>query len=80
MNIQKDRWASLIDKNPDDLYDADNNIEAATILLKRISDRIEKPTPAKVGSIWNYMGREKTNEFGEYTGQLYKKKPWKNLD
>ncbi len=49
MNIQKDRWSSLIGKQPDDLYDADSNIETATILLKRISDRVNKPTPEKIG-------------------------------
>jgi len=80
MNIQKDRWSSLIDKEPDDLYDADNNVEAATILLRRISDRIDKPDAAKIGSIWNFTGREKTNEFGEYIGQIYEKKPWKIID
>lgn len=80
MNIQKNRWASLIDKDPDDLYDPDMNIEAATVLLRRIADRIRKPSPEKVGSIWHYLGHEKTDEFGEYIGQLYKEKPWKRLD
>lgn len=31
--------------------------------VRRITDRIRNPTPEKVGSIWNYMGREKTSEF-----------------
>ena len=76
----KDRWASLIGKQPDDLYDEDANIEAATVLLKRISSRVKKPTPEKVGSIWNFSGREKTNEFGEYIGRVYKEKPWRKID
>ena len=80
MNIQKNRWASLIDKEPDDLYDPEHNVEAATILLKRISDRIDKPDAAKIGSIWHYVGRENTDEFGEYVGQIYEKKPWKIID
>ncbi len=80
MNIQKNRWSKLIGKKPEDMYDSENNIEAATILLKRISNRIKKPTPEKIGSIWNYMGREKTNEFGEYIGEVYREKPWKKLD
>jgi hypothetical protein len=62
-------------KKPEDLYDPNSNVEAATVLLKRIVDRVEKPTPEKIGSIWNYVGREKTNEFGEYIGEVYKKKP-----
>jgi len=80
MNIQKERWASLIDKKPDDMYDLDNNIEAAAILLKRIAERIDRPTPEKVGSIWQYMGREQANEFGEYIGKVYHEKPWRKLD
>ena len=79
MNIQKNRWSTLIGKKPEDMYDPDNNIKAATILLKRISDRVEKPTPEKIGSIWHYIGRENTNEFGEYIGEVYRKKPWKKL-
>ncbi|MDH5722917.1 MAG: hypothetical protein OEY94_06315 [Alphaproteobacteria bacterium] len=80
MNIQRERWSKLIGKKPDDLYDADANIEAATVLLKRISSRVKKPTPEKVGSIWQYTGREKTNEFGEYIGKVYKEKPWLKID
>lgn len=80
MNIQKDRWAGLVNKKPDELYNPDNNIETATVLLKRIAARVDRPAPEKVGSIWNYVGHEKTNEFGEYIGQIYRKKPWKRLD
>lgn len=80
MNIQKNRWASLVDKEPDDLYDPDNNIEASTVLLRRIADRIDKLNAAKIGSIWHYIGRENTDEFGEYIGQIYEKKPWRIID
>lgn len=80
MNIQNSRWASLIDKEPDDLYDSDNNIEAATVLIRRIADRLDRPTPEKVGSIWNYTGRQKTNEFGEYIAEVYRQKPWREID
>lgn len=80
MNIQKNKWAYLAGKNPEDMYDPDVNIEAGAILLRRIADRIDHPTPEKVGSIWNYAGREKTNEFGEYIGRLYNEKPWKIID
>ncbi|MCB9988643.1 MAG: hypothetical protein H6868_04815 [Rhodospirillales bacterium] len=80
MNIQKHRWSSLVDKQPDDLYDPDTNIEAATILLRRITDRIEKPTAEKVGSVWHHVGRQKTDQFGEYIGKVYKEKPWRKID
>ncbi len=80
MNIQKNRWAKLLDKKPDDLYDPDANIETGTILLKRIADRIDKPDASKIGSIWNYIGREQTNEFGEYIGKVYRERPWEQFE
>lgn len=80
MNIQKDRWASLIGKNPQDMYDPDINIEASALLMKRITQRIDKPTPEKVGSIWHYIGHEKTDEFGKYVGKIYREKPWRKID
>ena len=62
------------------MYNPEVNIDTSTLLLKRIRDRIEKPTPEKIGSIWNYSGKEKTSEFGEYIGQLYHEKPWAKFD
>ncbi|CCQ74803.1 hypothetical protein [Magnetospira sp. QH-2] len=77
MNINPDEWASLIEKQGDRLENPLDNIEAATILIKRIGQRIEGPTDAaKIGSIWNFSGREKTSDFGEYIGRLYKDRPW----
>jgi hypothetical protein len=70
----------LVDKKPSDLYDPDTNIEAATVLLKRIADRVENPDASKIGSIWHYTGREKTNDFGEYIGKVYKEKPWARFE
>ncbi len=70
----------MIDKRPDDLYDPEANIEAATVLLRRIADRIEKPSPEKIGSIWHYLGHEKTDKFGEYIGEIYRKKPWQKIE
>lgn len=80
MNIQKNRWASLVDKDPEDMYDPDVNIEAGTILLRRIKDRIEKPTPEKIGSLWHGLVLEKTDEFGHYIGKVYREKPWRKID
>ena len=51
MNIQKNRWATLVDKTPEDMYGPDVNIEAAAMLLRRIAHRVEKPTPEKIGTL-----------------------------
>ncbi|MBL3677540.1 MAG: peptidoglycan-binding protein [Alphaproteobacteria bacterium] len=79
MNINGNMWGALIPgRMPGRLDDPEENIEAATILLGRIRDRIKDPTPAKIGSIWNFSGREYTNGVGEAIGRAYQEKPWKN--
>lgn len=80
MNIQKHTWSPLLDKKPEDMYDEDTNIETSAVLLRRIADRIDYPSAEKVGSVWNYIGRERTSEFGEYIGRLYREKPWKRIE
>lgn len=80
MNIQKDRWSSLVDKKPEDLYDPDVNIEAGTVLLSRLRDRIKIPTPTKIGTLWNSLKENETTVFGEYIGKVYRERPWKKLD
>jgi hypothetical protein len=64
MNINGKTWGQLINKKGARLDNEKDNIEASTILLKRIRDRIENPTPDKIGSIYNFTGREHTNEIG----------------
>lgn len=74
MNIKPSLWGELIGK--DDLSDASDNIEAATILVKRISERLDDPTPEAVGSIWNYIGRETSNDLGAVVDRVYRDKSW----
>lgn len=80
MNIQKSRWSKLVDRKPEEMYNPDTNIEAGTILLKRIRDRIEEPTPEKIASVWHFMGNENIDEFGSYVGRVYRQKPWQKLE
>ena len=80
MNINGKIWGELIDKPGEKLNNGKDNIEAGVILLKRIGDRIENPTPEKIGSIWNYAGRENVNEIGKEIGQAYKSKPWEKKE
>lgn len=77
MNINGKIWGGLVDKPGERLNNAEENIEAGVILLKRISDRIENPTPEKIGSIWNFTGRENVNEMGKEIGEAFRTKPWK---
>ncbi len=79
MNVQKARWSSLIGKAEEDMYDPDANIEASTVLLKRIRDRVRNPNADTIGSVWHNIGATQTDEFGEYIGAVYTEKPWKKL-
>ena len=80
MNINAKKWSKLSNADPGDMYNPEANIDTSALLLRRIRDRIDNPTPEKIGSIWNYSGKEKTNEFGEYVGKVYHEKPWAKFD
>lgn len=80
MNINNSMWSGLIDKKPQDIYNPKNNIEAGVKLLSRIRDRVEKPNASKIGTLWNDLDSKKVNEFGQYIGEVYTKKPWKKIE
>jgi peptidoglycan hydrolase-like protein with peptidoglycan-binding domain len=81
MNINKNTWYKLITNNKNDLYQSEKNIEAATVLLGRIRDRIKPPTVAKIAAIWMFTGFEKTDEnYPVYVERMYKEKPWEKLE
>ena len=56
------------------------NIETGVLLLKRIRDRVDKPTPEKIGTLYNSLSKDNVTAYGEYVGKVYKEKPWKRLD
>ena len=76
MNIRPDPWAAMQDP-PADLSDPEVNIRIAVTLIRRITERIDDPTPAKVASIWNFTGREAVNEFGARVQDVYRRQLWK---
>ncbi len=76
MNVYRDIWYRLISDNKDDLYDPEKNVEAGAILLKRIQARIIKPSPEKIGAIWEYIGQEKISDYAAYIGRIYRERPW----
>ncbi len=80
MNVRKSLWSDLIENNTKNMYDADANIETGVLLLKRIRDRVDKPTPEKIGTLYNSLSKDNVTAYGEYVGKVYKEKPWKRLD
>ncbi|WP_169738023.1 transglycosylase SLT domain-containing protein [Terasakiella pusilla] len=77
MNINPDLWKEILGRENADLNNPEDNIEAAALILKRLGDRIDgEKDVAKIGTLWNGTGKDKTTDFGEYIGRLYREKPW----
>ncbi|WP_419797343.1 MAG: hypothetical protein ACNI26_13590 [Terasakiella sp.] len=75
MNIDPKIWGKLgIDEKT--AFDPQTNVKAGVSLIKRIATRLDNPTPSKIASIWNYTGRENTNDFGAYVDRIYREKKW----
>lgn len=75
MNIQPKNWQGLVEDNAD-FDDPRTNIRAGARLLARIRDRIENPTPEKIGSIYNFAGQEQVVGWGEKIARAYDEKAW----
>lgn len=76
MNIQPETWAGL-GAGPIDFHDPEMNIRAGVTLIRRIIDRVDDPTTAKVASIWNFTGRELVNDFGARAQAVYDNAQWR---
>lgn len=76
MNINPEIWGGLGIPTREDARDPEKNIQAATLLIKRIVERLDDPTPAKVGAIWNGVGHETVNHRGARMGRIYRERSW----
>ena len=73
MNIKPSMWAGLDGVKKEEFKNPEANIRAGVTLIKRIRDRLDDPTPAKIGSIWSFTGAEKINEKGARIQKIYDK-------
>ena len=76
MNINPRLWAGLIGVKEEEFHNPEVNIRAAVALIKRIQERVDGPTPAKVGSIYNFAGREKVSNFGARVQKAFDNRLW----
>ncbi len=76
MNIQPKTWAGLSD-GPIDFHDPEMNVRAGVTFIRRIVERLDDPTPARVASIWNFTGRELVSDFGARTQAVYDNPEWR---
>ncbi|MBX9634548.1 MAG: hypothetical protein K2X44_06170, partial [Magnetospirillum sp.] len=75
MNINPKIWGGLgIDRS--DASDPQKNIRTAVTLIKRIQDRVDGPTPEKIGSLWNGIMLDQVNPRGARIGRIARERPW----
>jgi len=77
MNIRPDMWGSLADGDASELDDAGANIDASARLLKGIITRLTNPNPESVGTAWNNLSADKTNDVGAAIARIYRERPWR---
>jgi hypothetical protein len=75
MNINPKIWSGL-GLNERSAAQPRDNIRAGVTLIKRIQDRINQPTPAKVASVWHFTGAEEVDDFGAQVAEAYRTQPW----
>lgn len=75
MNINPKIWGGLgIERTS--ASRPENNIRAAVTLIKRIQERVDDPTPEKIGSLWNGIMLDQVNQRGARIGRIAKERPW----
>jgi hypothetical protein len=64
MNINPIIWDGVGGVRGEQFKNPELNIRAGVALIKAIQDRIDKPTPAKIGSVWQFAGKENVSDNG----------------
>jgi soluble lytic murein transglycosylase-like protein len=78
MNINPKIWASMGGVGEEEFKDPEKNIRAGVALIKGIWDRLrpEDRTAAKIGSIYNFTGRENVSRRGARIGRIFDERSW----
>ena len=75
MNIDPELWSVLSDP-PADLNDPEANIRNAVTLIRRVTERVDDPTLAKVSSIWIFAGAERVGDYGARVQDVHDRRLW----
>ncbi|MDQ7788746.1 MAG: hypothetical protein RDU41_01685 [Clostridia bacterium] len=73
MSLRADIWGGLgvtRDSPPR------QHIRAAVTLIKRITDRLDHPTPDRIGTLWNSLSARRVTQRGARIGWIYEDQPW----
>ena len=78
MNIKPKVWAGMGGVGEEEFKDPEKNIHAGVALIKAIRDRLrpEDRTAAKIGSIYNFTGRENVSLRGARIGRVFDERLW----
>lgn len=76
MNIKPKIWEGIGGVQRDQFRDPKLNVRAGVALIKEIRDRIEDPTPGKIGSVWQFTGRETVSDNGAKIEAAFRQKIW----
>lgn len=79
INIRYDTWSGL-GFSRDDFNDAALNIRAGVMLIRRIHDRLERPTVAKIATLYNSMAKDAITDYGARVAQVYQDRRWQRLN
>jgi hypothetical protein len=79
MNIDSAKWDGIGGISKEEFADPKKNIRAGVALIKGILDRVDDPTPAKVGSIWQFSGAEKVSANGAKIERVMRERLWEKL-
>ena len=75
MNIRPDIWAPLGFAGKDYLVPK-KNIRVGVTLIRRIRDRIEGPTIAKIATLYNSLSQDRVTDYGARVAEVYRRKLW----
>ena len=79
MNIRPDIWAPLGFAGKNYLVPK-KNIRVGVTLIRRIRDRIESPTIAKIATLYNSLSQDRVTDYGARVAEVYRKKLWEKKD
>jgi hypothetical protein len=75
MNIRYDVWSPL-GFSREDFFNPEMNIRAGVMLIRRIQDRLENPTVAKVAQLYNNLAADEVRIEGARAAHAYKTRAW----
>lgn len=76
MNINPKTWEGVGGVRGEQFKNPELNIRAGVALIKAIQDRIENPTPAKTGSVWQFTGKENVSDNGKKIEKAMREQLW----